>query len=960
MRKCCFWSPACGFLLLFLGCTDGNVSASFSTTSTQVSPPKSIESPVSFDAPTLSLASGTSPANNSSPTITASGVSSGDQITIYRDSSCSTKVVSATATSSSVNLTISPSLSSEGTYTYYAKRVNGSQTSGCTSTALSYQYLQLAVSALYPNNGLNWNDYVQNDNGGDRFLATDTACSPMSTAIHSQCIHGGEKRVVTIFGSSSCSGLTMQDSLQAFDWQCVVINGVVKFISRGLRSNMGVADLLNTAIPSWKSNYVTLYVSGSPTAVGNSSIWYTNSVGYLTSGLTLSSASKVYTINANLNTTGHIVSASKVTIAIPRGLKLTYNGTSNNCNAQGAAGGTNTCLIGVTNNLNYTWIEGSFQGTDGTNTVQYGVLLYANSLTHIRNVFISNITFYGVKLNQSSSAFISGYRASQMASGIVSSTSNYNVIYDATISNTTDATKSAIYFTGGPSNNTVVRATLTANAGYGYYSNQSYYTTLSHVSTFGNALDGIYTTGIGYYNGFNQIASAGNSGYGFNFTNNCTFVMSNLYANQNSGAYSIYDSTCGYSKYTGALLVSSNTCQNNASNAGITNACVKTGSSTAVRANPVAPTFVGFPTKDGFNNNSNSTSFSSITTLLGWNYFENFYRTWISNSTSWLFTNTGACTSGTCNWWDFSLASGDTSTRSKFGTFTAGAACPSSVGTGADYNTLNWYYGSGSTTYFLSNAIEVLGSRYGNDNGVCEANEECIFTSNLGSYQGIYNPNATSQTCTYSNTTVANVTLYNAFEFTSFDSANSSSNVSLSIPNQAPTFSSSNLVLYNSTTTIGSAVGNLSFAKSSGKYYFEVYINSLNGTAAGVGVGTSSSVALIDQAIGTQSGSFGYLANGGLMAQGSSSGTTSTFATGDSIGVAVDAGSGSMWFSKNGVWLSGSPASGTSPTFSGLPSGLVPMGSLGCTSTSCQMNFNFGQSLFQYPVPSGFNPGWYN
>ena len=944
------WHLAFGIILLFfLGCTDGKINVNLDSIYTGTP---------QFTAPILTLASGTSPANNSSPTIKASGISSGDKITIYSDANCSIQVVSATATSSTLSLTVSPSLSAEGIYTYYAKRVNGTQTSSCTVTPLTYQYLTLSVSALYPNNGSNWNDYVANDNSGDRFMANDIACSPVSTAIHSQCIHGGEKRVVTIYGSSSCSGLSMQDSLQAFDWQCVVINGTAKFITRGLRSNMGVADLLNTATPAWKSNYVTLYVNGTPTTVGNASTWYTNAVGYLSSGLVLGTPGKVYTINSNLLTSGHIVSASKVTIAIPKGLKLTYNGTTNNCNAQGGAGTTGTCLIGVTNSLNYTWIEGSLQGSDGTNTVQTGVFLYANYLSHIRNVFMSNVSGNGISLVTAYGAFVSGFRSSQVGTGISSPGTNYDVIYDVAISNSSTAGKAGIFLAGGSSYNSVVRAILSGNNGYGYYSNGSYNTTISHVSAYGNASDGIFTTGTGYYNGFNHVASAGNTGYGFNFAVNCIFVMSNLYATQNSGAYSIYDASCGSSKYTGSLLVPSSTCLG-AGNAGITNACIKTGPSTATQANPVSPSFVGYPSKDGFNTNSSATAFGSISSLLGWSYFESIFRAWTSNNLTWPFTTLGACTTGTCNWWDFSLANSDTSMRSKFGTFTAGATCPATVGTGADYNTLNYYYGSGSTTSFLANALEVLGGRYGNDNGLCDANEECIFTSNLGAYQGSYNPNATAQTCNYTNTTVANVTMYNAYEFTSLDSVNSSANVALAAPNQPPTFSSSNLVIYNSTATVGAAVGNLNQAKSSGKYYFEVYVNSLTGTAAGVGVGTASTVASINQGIGTQSGSFGYLADGGLIAQGSLTGTASAFATGDYIGVAVDAGTGSMWFAKNGVWLSGNPANGTAPSFSSLPTGLVPMGSLGCSGSSCQLNFNFGQSLFQYPVPSGFNPGWY-
>jgi hypothetical protein len=36
----------------------------------------------------------------------------------------------------------------------------------------------------------------------------------------------------------------------------------------------------------------------------------------------------------------------------------------------------------------------------------------------------------------------------------------------------------------------------------------------------------------------------------------------------------------------------------------------------------------------------------------------------------------------------------------------------------------------------VKNATELKGDGVGNDNGLCESNEACLFTPNLGSYQG--------------------------------------------------------------------------------------------------------------------------------------------------------------------------------------------------------------------------------
>jgi hypothetical protein len=56
----------------------------------------------------------------------------------------------------------------------------------------------------------------------------------------------------------------------------------------------------------------------------------------------------------------------------------------------------------------------------------------------------------------------------------------------------------------------------------------------------------------------------------------------------------------------------------------------------------------------------------------------------------------------------------------------------------------------------LALATEILGDASGNDDGLCESDEECLFSSNLGAYQG---EGALSATCT-NNTTLVNVGIH--------------------------------------------------------------------------------------------------------------------------------------------------------------------------------------------------------
>ena len=41
-----------------------------------------------------------------------------------------------------------------------------------------------------------------------------------------------------------------------------------------------------------------------------------------------------------------------------------------------------------------------------------------------------------------------------------------------------------------------------------------------------------------------------------------------------------------------------------------------------------------------------------------------------------------------------------------------------------------------TNTTFLRHAVEISGDGIGNDNGLCETGETCVYTPNIGSYQG--------------------------------------------------------------------------------------------------------------------------------------------------------------------------------------------------------------------------------
>jgi hypothetical protein len=127
---------------------------------------------------------------------------------------------------------------------------------------------------------------------------------------------------------------------------------------------------------------------------------------------------------------------------------------------------------------------------------------------------------------------------------------------------------------------------------------------------------------------------------------------------------------------------------------------------------------------------------------------------------------------------------------------------------------------------------------------------------------------------------------------------------------QGVTLSNGNLD-YLSTAGFGNYATRFStIGVSSGKWYSEFTINAI---ASSLFLGISSNPGAVDNYIGQNATSWGYLNNGNKWTSGGSSGYGASFTTGDVIGVALDLDAGTITFYKNGT------SQGTA--YSSLPTG---------------------------------------
>ena len=121
--------------------------------------------------PTLALAEGiSSPSNNTTPSFLISDVENGALVSLHTDSSCTSEAVeSDTASGNSITLTLKTALSTNRTYTYFAKQEDRAGNFNCSS-ALEYK---LDTSAVAPTIGLAQGISSPSSNTTPSFLISD-------------------------------------------------------------------------------------------------------------------------------------------------------------------------------------------------------------------------------------------------------------------------------------------------------------------------------------------------------------------------------------------------------------------------------------------------------------------------------------------------------------------------------------------------------------------------------------------------------------------------------------------------------------------------------------------------------------------------------------------------------------------------------------------------------------------
>jgi hypothetical protein len=258
------------------------------------------------------------------------------------------------------------------------------------------------------------------------------------------------------------------------------------------------------------------------------------------------------------------------------------------------------------------------------------------------------------------------------------------------------------------------------------------------------------------------------------------------------------------SKITGNFFIGGNTntqCyEANGTNPAIDGTCAKLNASdfNLVTSGVAAGTgsFPATVTSDSTNTAENASGQSTVsninTTPSNWFSFDYAYSFWGAQPSGGLWPSNsfnGNCSlSGTCQIYNFMLKATDTifrnttgtagSTIADNGTITNGGACPAFLDGDHYLSSQTYTYNasyfsglngvrtsngatcaSGNTDCvqrYLASATEIVGDDIGDEDGLCESGEACLYTPNFGAYQG----HGALQSCVFTDGAVTGVKMY--------------------------------------------------------------------------------------------------------------------------------------------------------------------------------------------------------
>ena len=591
----------------------------------------------------------------------------------------------------------------------------------------------LVVTAWYPSAPA-WNDYVADD-GDTPFTASGAPCEASAA-----CVHGGALRRVEVPAAASCAGLTLVDDLGAFAWSCrleqqpaqpapaVVFAGVLK-------DDRGLGDLVHES--GWLPNAVR---AGDGATSDPAVPWWPNPVIPF-SGDVLDAAGAVFVVDNARLTEGITVSADRVALVIRAGMVLDPSSLPI-VDSDGDGVPDARALLSSPEGATRLWLEGSFVAdarirvVGGDHHRLHNVELRGEGIT-LANVRRSEVdglraaagTGVGLVVNGGGDNVITRSRLADFALAGVRVLAPNTRISDVVVNDCAQAAGAAIDFDFGADGSVVTGLVASLNL-VGVRVSQARGLAIVGVTSFRNQ------TGVSLSQGatanVDQALVIGGD-VGVDVRDQATLVRaSNIVVEQNTTGVSVAGGAswvaCGVFAVVGNVTNGSPPTQ------------VCTSDEQDVFQPPIADavTLVGAvaDAANASDDDAGGATFPAQPTTFDWFTFAAPFRVWVAD-------DAGLFGGGATRWTQdgghiadlrFSLADARVFNKSLDLTapnapFVAGGDCPRAAAVVVQ--------GLAPVTFpYLGNAIEINDDHRGDDDGLCEAGEACVYAPNVGAYQG--------------------------------------------------------------------------------------------------------------------------------------------------------------------------------------------------------------------------------
>jgi parallel beta-helix repeat protein len=591
-----------------------------------------------------------------------------------------------------------------------------------------------AVAAYYGSNGADWNDYIDND-GDDIFSASDSVAARVGAGGYLSVLHGGEMRALAVSGLSSCVSVTASDHLGAFQWTCLS-GDPVTVVSTGLADGVYLSHLIDFETYLWKKNSVTVLNSDTIYGYTSSDIWWRENPVYevLDSSSALTVEGAIYAVASSL-TGDLLIDGDKV--ALVTGPDVVIRGKAQDGN------------VVLADSDSFLWIEAEMRGASGG--TQSGNILSLSGIQYsvLRNVSASGSgTSSGISLLNSHNNWMEDVEAfSNDESGIILSSSDENRLLSSRVAN------NGVYGLQISNGNDNVLNTIISynNINRGIRLDESSDNILTNLSSFNNGSDGLRV----YLGGSNVLANftgTNNNLSGLTLQGSSDNTLTSIAGVNNSYALYLYQGSDGnvfdnlasghnnmgiwiqnssYNRFTGLLEVGNNssidcTVAGTSIDPGLDGLTCENSEAELTTGVYFGDSFIAKVYVEDSQNLSDVLGSADYVDIEDWVNFENEYRGWgrdgpLEFPSS--FNRSYGLSFMTLRIWDWSLDTTDTVLLEALSSFNPA-------------NTLTHTWSNDSTTQLLGNAIEILGDYIGNDNGLCEIDENCVYSPNIGSYQG--------------------------------------------------------------------------------------------------------------------------------------------------------------------------------------------------------------------------------